>query len=418
MSMLERARSVMPGGVNSPVRAFGAVGGNPPFIASAIGSKVTDESGNEYIDYIGSWGPALLGHAHPEIVSAVKQAAEKGLSFGAATKAEVEIAELIISLVPNIEMVRLCSSGTEAAMSAVKLARGFSGKDKIIKFEGCYHGHFESMLVSAGSGAMTYGISGSAGVTDGAAKDTISVPYNSVELLQEAFSRNKGEIAAVIIEPLAANMGLVKPKDGYLQAISQLAKENGSLLIFDEVITGFRLGLGGAQDFYNIDADIVVMGKIIGGGMPVGCYGARAEIMQFVSPLGPVYQAGTLSGNPVAVAAGYAQLSHLKSRPSIYADISQKAGRLFGELSDLAEGHGASVVWEGSLGCLFFSDDLPYDYESAKLCDTQRFASWHAHMLASGIYLPPSQFEAIFVSAAHSDEDISTTISKAKEFFS
>jgi len=410
--LLSRARAVMPGGVNSPVRAFGAVGSDPPFIARADGCRLFDEEGRAYIDYVMSWGPMILGHNHPAVREAAIAALERGASFGAATKIEVEMAELVCEMVPNAEMVRMCSSGTEAAMSAVRLARGYTARPKILKFEGCYHGHSDAMLAKAGSGAMTFGVSGSAGVTEGAAADTILVAYNDLDAAREAFEANPGQMAAVIVEPLAANMGLVAPAQGFLAGLRSLADEAGALLIFDEVITGFRLGPGGAQAYYGVDADIVVLGKIIGGGMPVGCYGASREIMSSVSPLGPVYQAGTLSGNPVAMASGYAQLSYLHAHPEVYTTLAESSARLFGgiELALQEAGIAASVAYTESLGCLFFAPSLPQNYEEAQNADAKAFGEFHTKMLASGVYIAPSQFEAWFVSAAHDDEAIQATL--------
>jgi glutamate-1-semialdehyde 2,1-aminomutase len=412
----DRARAVLPGGVNSPVRAFGEAGGRPPFIRKAHGARLADEEGKEYIDYVGSWGPAILGHAHPAVLEAVEKAAKDGLSFGAATKREVEMAELVSSLVPGVEMLRMTSSGTEAAMSAVRLARGCTGREKAIKFEGCYHGHFDSMLVNAGSGALTFGVGGSAGVTEGAAKDTLTAPYGSLDAASALFAANPGQIACVLVEPLAANMGVVKPPDGFLSGLRKLCSENGALLIFDEVITGFRLALGGAQEFYRVHADVVVLGKIIGGGLPVGCYGASRQIMSSVSPLGPVYQAGTLSGNPVAMAAGFAQLSWLAAHPETYAQLKTRGDALFGGLEKIPSAP-ISVVWEGSLGCAFFAPSAPLNCQEAKKADTKAFASWHAHMLKEGVYLAPSQFEAIFLSAAHTPDDVDKTLGAAKRYF-
>lgn len=418
-ALFERASKVIPGGVNSPVRAFRSVGLTPRFIESGKGSVINDADGKSYIDYVGSWGPMILGHNHPVVKEAVIKAVEKGLSFGAATELEVTMAELICSIFPYMDMVRMVNSGTEAVMSAIRLARGATGRDKIIKFEGCYHGHCDSMLVNAGSGLMTSGVSGSAGVTEGCAKDTLTARYNDIESVERLFSVNEGKIAAVIIEPVAANMGVVLPKDGFLTKLRELCDKKGALLIFDEVITGFRLGIGGAQGRFGIKPDLSCFGKIIGGGMPVGAYGGRRELMELVSPLGNVYQAGTLSGNPVAMAAGIAQLSYLKNNPEVFEKIEAMAKTLFEGMKEIAKksGQALNLNYIGSLGSLFFTKDAVFDYESAKRSDTKAYAKYFSHMLESGIYLAPAQFEAMFVSAAHTQEQIETTLEAAKEYF-
>lgn len=418
-SLFERAKAVIPGGVNSPVRAFLSVSSTPRFIKSGHGAVIEDADGKSYVDYVCSWGPMILGHNHPVIREAVIKAAENGLSFGAATELEVEMAELICEIIPSADMVRMVNSGTEAVMSAIRLARGATGRDKIIKFEGCYHGHSDSMLVNAGSGLMTSGVSGSAGVTDGCAKDTLTAPYNDIEMTASLFEMNKGEIAAVIVEPVAANMGVVLPKDGFLKKLRELCDANGALLIFDEVITGFRLGIGGAGALFGVKPDITTLGKIIGGGMPVGAYCGRRELMNLVSPLGGVYQAGTLSGNPVAMAAGIAQLKLLKEQPEIYARIEASADKLFGGLSDIVSRSSAPCTINriGSLASLFFTEGPVYDYASAKNSDTASYANYFRHMLERGFYLAPSQFEAMFVSAAHTDSQIDSTLEAAEEFF-
>ncbi|SHH99870.1 glutamate-1-semialdehyde 2,1-aminomutase [Sporobacter termitidis DSM 10068] len=418
-ALFEQAKRRIPGGVNSPVRAFGSVGATPRFIKSGSGAVITDVDGVSYIDYIGSWGPMLLGHNHPVIREAVIKAAENGLSFGAATESEVTMAELICGFFPSIDMVRMVNSGTEAVMSAIRVARGATGRDKILKFEGCYHGHCDAMLVSAGSGLMTSGVSASAGVTAGCARDTLTAPYNDLETVTRIFDRNKGELAAVIIEPVAANMGVVLPEDNFLAKLRALCDANGTLLIFDEVITGFRLGPGGAQERYGVYPDLTTFGKIIGGGMPVGAYGGRRELMEQVSPLGRVYQAGTLSGNPVAMAAGIAQLTYLKEHPEVYEHLESSAEKLFGGLQVLIRRYDAPCALNriGSLGCLFFTPGPVRDYGGAKSADTGAYAEYFRHMLGSGIYLAPAQFEAMFISDAHQDAHIEKTLAAAEAFF-
>ena len=418
-ALFNKAQRVIPGGVNSPVRAFRSVGGVPRFISSGAGAEITDADGRGYIDYVGSWGPMILGHNHPVIREAVVKAAERGLSFGAATENEVTMAELLCTAYPSVDMVRMVNSGTEAVMSAVRLARGATGRDKILKFEGCYHGHSDAMLVSAGSGLMTSGVSASAGVTAGCAKDTLTAPYNDSAAVEAIFEANRGELAAVILEPVAANMGVVLPGDGFLSRLRALCDDSGALLIFDEVITGFRLGLGGAQERYGVRPDLTTFGKIIGGGLPVGAYGGRRDLMTQVAPTGAVYQAGTLSGNPVAMAAGIAQLTYLREHPEIYARLEAKAEALYGGLRRLAEASGLPllVTSAGSLGCLFFAKGPINSYSDAKRSDTVRFAAYFSHMLSRGIYLAPSQFEAMFLSSAHTDEHIEATLLAAGEFF-
>ena len=416
--LFERARRCIPGGVNSPVRAFGSVGMTPRFIARGSGDRLWDEEGREYIDYIGSWGPMILGHAHPAVLEAVAAAARDGLSFGAATAREVEMAELICAMVPSVEMVRMVNSGTEAVMSAVRAARGFTGRDKLVKFAGCYHGHTDAMLVQAGSGLMTQGIPGSAGVPRGCTCDTLTAAYNDLESVRALFDANPGEIAAVIVEPVGANMGVVPPVPGFLEGLRALCSEHGALLIFDEVITGFRLGPDGAQGYYGVTPDLTTFGKIIGGGMPVGAYGGRREIMERVAPLGPVYQAGTLSGNPVAMAAGLAQLKLLRETPDFFEKLNRTGDEFFTALSGALRANGVPHCLRhvGSLGCIFFTDGEVNNYADAQACDTARFTAWFRHMLARGIYLAPSQFEAIFLSGAHSAEDLEQTLAAAKEF--
>ena len=408
--LLRRAQQIIPGGVNSPVRAFRAVGGTPPFIARGEGSHIFDADGNEYIDYVGSWGPLLLGHRHPDILAALERALAIGTSFGAPTEQEVELAGAICEAVPSIEMVRLVSSGTEATMSAIRVARGFTGRDRIIKFEGCYHGHVDSLLVKAGSGLATLGLPDSKGVPQAFCDTTMALPFNDLDVLEGAFRTYTDRIAAVIIEPVAGNMGCVPPLPGYLQALRAITERYGTLLIFDEVMTGFRLAFGGAQERFGIRPDLTTLGKVIGGGLPVGAFGGRKDIMGKVAPVGPVYQAGTLSGNPLAVAAGLAMLRYLKAHPEIYRQLEERTAALCAEA-----GGGVTVNRVGSMLTLFFTDCPVTDYESAKRSDTARFARFFHVMLERGIYLPPSQFEAAFVSAAHSEEDIGRTAAAIRD---
>jgi glutamate-1-semialdehyde 2,1-aminomutase len=408
-ALFQHAQEIIPGGVNSPVRAFKSVGGQPVFIARGQGSHIFDVDGNEYIDYVGSWGPLLLGHRHPEILQALTEALEIGTSFGAPTEREILLAEAIIRAVPSIEMVRLVNSGTEATMSAIRVARGFTGRDLVIKFEGCYHGHVDSLLVKAGSGLATLGIADTQGVPKAFADTTIALPYNSVEALEEAFHAHGDRIAAVIVEPVVGNMGCVPPLPGYLEALRAITERAGALLIFDEVMTGFRVAYGGAQQRYGIRPDLTTLGKVIGGGLPVGAYGGRRDIMSKVAPAGPVYQAGTLSGNPLAVAAGLAMLRHLEAHPEIYDRLETRAARLCA-----AAPAGVTVNRVGSMFTFFFTDGPVTDWESAKRCDTARFGEFFRHMLDRGVYLAPSQFEAAFLSAAHTDDDIDKTIAACK----
>ncbi|CAB1248585.1 glutamate-1-semialdehyde 2,1-aminomutase [Ruminococcaceae bacterium BL-6] len=410
--LFSRAVKVMPGGVNSPVRAYGSVGQTPRFIVRADGAKIYDADGNCYTDYVGSWGPMILGHNHPAVLKAVQKAAENGLSFGAATENEVKMAELVCGMVPSVEMVRMVNSGTEAVMSAVRAARGYTGRDKIIKFSGCYHGHSDAMLVRAGSGAMTAGVPDSAGVPAGCAGDTLTAEYNDLKSVERLFAENRGKIAALIVEPVAANMGVVEPKPGFLPGLRRLCDENGSVLIFDEVITGFRLAPGGAQEYYGVRADLTTFGKIIGAGMPVGAYGGRREIMSLVAPSGPVYQAGTLSGNPVAMAAGLAQLNLLRTHPEIYQKLGELGKRLRAGLKK-ALPH-CTVNGVGSLSCVFFTEHPVTDYATARASDTNAFRRYFAHMLENGVYLAPSQFEAMFLSYAHTEGDINRLIGLAE----
>lgn len=417
--LFQEAVNLIPGGVNSPVRAFGSVGMTPRFIESAEGAYLTDADGNRYLDYIGSWGPMILGHANPMVLQKVEEACRKGLSFGAATEAEVDMARLICSMVPSIEMVRMVNSGTEAVMSAVRAARGYTGRDKIVKFEGCYHGHSDAMLVKAGSGVMTTGVPDSSGVPAGCTQDTLLAVYNDISSVEKLFDACGKEIAAVIIEPVGANMGVVPPKEGFLQSLRDLCTENGTVLIFDEVITGFRLARAGAQEYYGIDADLTTYGKIIGGGMPVGAYGGRREIMEVISPVGNVYQAGTLSGNPVAMAAGLAQLTYLNEHPEVYDKLSKMGEMLYGSMKKMCEEKKIpyQVNAVGSLGCMFFASEPVIDYGSAKKSDTNVFQRYFRHMLENGIYVAPSQFEAMFLSASHTEEDIRYTLDTMHKFF-
>jgi glutamate-1-semialdehyde 2,1-aminomutase len=410
--LFRRAQQLMPGGVNSPVRAFRSVGGNPLFIARGEDSHIFDVDGNQYIDYVGSWGPLLLGHRHPEILAALERALTIGTSFGAPTAQEVELAEAICDAVPSIEMVRLVNSGTEATMSAIRVARGFTGRDLTVKFEGCYHGHVDSLLVKAGSGVATLGIADTQGVPKAFCDTTIALPFNSIDAVEQTFRTHGGQIASVIVEPVVGNMGCVPPLPGYLEALREITERAGALLIFDEVMTGFRVAFGGAQQRYGIRPDLTTLGKVIGGGLPVGAYGGRKDIMNKVAPAGPVYQAGTLSGNPLAVAAGLAMLRHLKAHPEIYGRLETRAAELCGSAPA-----GITVNRVGSMFTFFFTDQPVTDYESAKRSDTARFGRFFRAMLDRGIYLAPSQFEAAFLSAAHTDEDIRQTVAAAREAF-
>ena len=405
-SLFEKAKQFIPGGVNSPVRAFRAVGGNPLFIKRAKGAYLYDEDGNEYIDLINSWGPMILGHANPAVEEAVREALSCSPSFGAPTAREVDMAELICSMIPSVEKVRMVNSGTEATMSAIRVARGYTGRDKIIKMEGCYHGHGDSFLIAAGSGVMTFGTPDSPGVTKGTAQDTLTAPFNDLDAVSRLIQKNPKDIAAVILEPVVGNMGCVPPQPGYLQGLRDLCTKHGILLILDEVMTGFRLAPGGAQELYMLKPDLTTLGKIIGGGLPVGAYGGRREIMDFVSPAGPIYQAGTLSGNPMAMAAGLTLLKHLKNNPSIYQDLDRIS-------SAIAEGLRAQLAQRklpftinrvGSMFTLFFTSQPVTDYHSAKTSDTAMFGRYFNAMLRRGVYLAPSQFEAMFVSHAVTKE--------------
>ena len=417
--LFERAKKVLPGGVNSPVRAYRAVGMAPRFITRADGAYIYDEDGKRYIDYVCSWGPMILGHNHPVIREAVEKAVQDGLSFGAPTRREVDIAELMVELVPNIEMVRMVNSGTEAVMSALRLARGATGRDKLIKFEGCYHGHSDCMLVNAGSSALAGGHPSSAGVPVGAAKDTLTAQFNDLDSVRELLEENPGQVAAVIVEPVAANMGVVNPAPGFLPGLRQLCDQHGALLIFDEVITGFRLALGGAQEYFGVRADLVTFGKIIGGGMPVGAYCGSRALLEQVAPCGPVYQAGTLSGNPVAMAAGLAQLTWLKEHPEIYAGLAAKGERLAAGLRAAAAEAGIPVAINqiGSLLAPFFTPTEVTTFTDAKGSDVGRYARYFQAMLEGGVALAPAQFEAMFVSQAHGDGELDATVEAARAAF-
>ena len=406
--LFERAKKHIPGGVNSPVRAFQAVGWTPRFMKAAKGSRIWDEDGNEFIDYVCSWGPGILGHADPRVIKKVKEACDLGLTYGAPTQKEVELAELIAELVPSMEVSRLVSSGTEAVMSAVRAARGYTGKDKIIKFRGCYHGHSDGLLVKAGSGALTTSVPDSAGVPADYTKNTLVAEFNDRDSVEALFQSNPGEIAAVIVEPVAANMGVVLPEEGFLEFLRDITKNNDSLLIFDEVITGFRLALGGAQEYFHVTPDLTTLGKIVGGGMPIGAYGGKREIMQMISPDGPVYQAGTLSGNPIATTAGIETLKILKEDPDIYKRLEARGEKMAQAVRDAAGEH-VRVNQIGSLLSVFFTKNEVRDYESAASSDLELYAEYFGYLLDHGIYTAPSQFEAMFLSDVHTEEDIETT---------
>jgi glutamate-1-semialdehyde 2,1-aminomutase len=410
--LFARAQKLIPGGVNSPVRAYRSVGGTPPFIARGEGSKIYDVDGNEYIDYVLSWGPLILGHRPQIVTDALREVLEIGTSFGAPTEREVELAELIRECVPSVEMVRLVSSGTEATMSALRVARGFTGRDLSIKFEGCYHGHVDSLLVKAGSGMATLGIADTAGVPESFAATTLALPFNSVEAVEKAFRERGDKIAAVIVEPVVGNMGCVPPLPGFLEALRSLTAKHGALLIFDEVMTGFRLALGGAQQRFGIKPDLTTLGKIIGAGLPMAAYGGRADVMSKVAPTGPIYQAGTLSGNPLAVSAGIAMLRYLKSHPEVYETLERRTAQLTAKAPS-----GITINRVGSMFTFFFTSEPVTGWDSAKRADTARFKQFFHWMLDRGVYLAPSQFEAGFVSTAHSEEDIARTVAAAGEFF-
>src|ERR1700690_441225 len=412
--LFKQAVELMPGGVNSPVRAFKAVGGSPVFIKSAKGSCIIDADDNEYIDYVLSWGPMITGHAHPAVVKALKAAAEKGTSFGAPTALEIELARLIVAAVPSIEKIRMVNSGTEATMSAIRVARGFTGRDKIIKFEGCYHGHADGLLVKAGSGAMTFGLPDSPGVPKSYARNTITLPYNDINAFKKMIEKEWRDIACVILEPVVGNIGWVLPAPGFLEVVRKLTRKNGIVMIFDEVMTGFRVAFGGAQAYYGIKPDMTCLGKVIGGGLPVGAYGGTKEIMAMVSPEGPVYQAGTLSGNPLAMTAGIATIKEL-SKTGAYEKMESNCSMLESGLKDAARRAGVKTKFyrAGSMFCTYFTDVDVYDYHSAKTADTKMFARFFSEMLQKGVNIAPSQFEAGFMSLAHSGRDIEFTVKAA-----
>ncbi len=414
--LFEQAKKFIPGGVNSPVRAFKSVGGNPVFMQSGRGSKMYDVDNNEYIDYIGSWGPHIFGHNPDFIIEALKKAIDNGTSFGAPTEIEVKMAQLITELVPSVQMVRMVNSGTEATMSAIRAARGYTGKEKIIKFEGCYHGHGDFFLIKAGSGALTFGVPTSPGVTKGNAADTLVADFNNIDSVKKVIAENRNEIAAVIIEPVVGNMGTVIPKNNFLSELRNLCSEEKIVLIFDEVMTGFRLSKGGAQEIFGITPDLSTFGKIIGGGLPVGAYGGKREIMEMVSPSGPVYQAGTLSGNPLAMNAGFAALTYIKEYPGVYNQLEEKSAYIEKGLRESIESAGKNFQINriGSMMTLFFTEDTVTDYNSAVKSDTKLFGKYFHEMLKRGIYLPPAQFEALFISTAHSTEDLDKTIEASK----
>jgi glutamate-1-semialdehyde 2,1-aminomutase len=410
-SLFERAKKSIPGGVNSPVRAFRGVGGTPVFMERAKGAYIWDADENKYIDYVGSWGPFILGHSHPAVTEAISKQAEKATSFGAPTELEIELAELVCWLMPSIELVRMVNSGTEATMSAIRLARAFTNREKIIKFEGCYHGHGDSFLIKAGSGVLTLGAPDSPGVTKGTATDTLNAIYNNIDSVKKLIEANPKQIAAIIVEPIAGNMGVVPPKEHFLKELRELCTKENIVLIFDEVMTGFRVALGGAQSLYNVKPDITTLGKIIGGGLPVGAYGGKREIMQMIAPSGPVYQAGTLSGNPLAMAAGIATLQVLRDE-NPYPGLEKKSALVSNAFAKNAKEAGLKIFQTrvGSMMCLFFTDKEVTDFDSAFTSNKEQYAKYFHSMLDSGIYLAPSQFEAMFVSDAHSDEDIEKTI--------
>ncbi|GIN60269.1 glutamate-1-semialdehyde 2,1-aminomutase 2 [Robertmurraya siralis] len=418
IAAFQEAKELMPGGVNSPVRAFKSVNMDPIFMERGEGSKIYDIDGNEYIDYVLSWGPLILGHTNDRVVEALKKVAELGTSFGAPTIMENELAKLVIERVPSIEVVRMVSSGTEATMSALRLARGYTGRNKILKFEGCYHGHGDSLLIKAGSGVATLGLPDSPGVPEGIAKNTITVPYNDLDSVKFAFEQFGDDLAGVIVEPVAGNMGVVPPQPGFLEGLREITKENGTLLIFDEVMTGFRVGYNCAQGYFNVTPDLTCLGKVIGGGLPVGAYGGRADIMEQIAPSGPIYQAGTLSGNPLAMTAGFETLSQLT--PESYREFEHKADILEAGLKAAADKYGVPITVNraGSMIGFFFTKEAVINYETAKTSNLDFFASYYQEMANQGVFLPPSQFEGLFLSTAHSDEDIAKTIAAAEVAFS
>jgi len=409
--LLREAKKIIPGGVNSPVRAFSAVGGKPLFIKKALGSHVTDADGNTYIDYIGSWGPMIVGHAHPAVVKALTRAIGRGTSFGAPTELEVTLARMTIEAFPSMDMVRFVSSGTEATMSALRLARAYTGRDKIVKFEGCYHGHGDSLLVKAGSGAATLGIPSSPGVPKSLAKNTLNAIYNDIGSVERLFKKSPEDIACVIVEGVPGNMGVILPKEGFLQSLKALCEKYGALLVMDEVMSGFRLCYGGAQQVFKVDPDITCLGKVIGGGLPVGAFGGKGDIMEKLAPIGPVYQAGTLSGNPIAMTAGIETLKILKRKAS-YPKLLKKAKTLTEGIKEVAERAGVdcTITAAGAMFTLFFNSERPVDYAGAEACDLKRFSRYFTRMLKAGVMLPPSQFEANFIGLAHTSEDIEKTL--------
>ena len=418
-ALFARARRVIPGGVNSPVRAFGSVGGTPRFVSRAAGAYVFDSEGRRYVDYVGSWGPMLLGHAHPEVIAAVQVAAENGLSFGAPTGLEIDMAERICALVPSIESVRMCSSGTEATMSAIRLARGFTGRDDIVKFEGCYHGHSDSLLVKAGSGALTLGVPSSPGIPADAAKHTLTLPFNDEEALKRLFDARGDDIGCVIVEPICGNMNFVEPRPGFLETLRELCTRHGTVLIFDEVMTGFRVARGGAQERYGVTPDLTTLGKVIGGGMPVGAFGGRQDIMEKIAPLGPVYQAGTLSGNPIAMSAGIRTLD-LLSVDGFHERLHATTARLLEGMESAARRHGVDFRTGhvgGMFGFFFTTAERVTSFEEVMACDAERFKVFFHAMLERGVWLAPSAFEAGFTSSAHTDGDIDETVAAADEAF-
>jgi glutamate-1-semialdehyde 2,1-aminomutase len=418
-ALQKHAEKFIPGGVNSPVRAFRAVGGDAPVITRGHGACLTDADGNEYIDYVGSWGPLILGHAHPAVVKAIQDAAAEGTSFGATSPREAELAELVKRAFPSVERMRFVSSGTEATMSALRLARAFTNRKYIVKFEGCYHGNADALLVKAGSGLATFGIPGSAGVPEEATQFTIALPFNDPAAIKQAFKKFAKKIAAVIVEPVVGNMGCVPPAPGYLEMLRDITAKDGALLIFDEVMTGFRVAFGGAQQLYRIKPDLTCLGKIIGGGLPVGAYGGRKDIMEMVAPLGPVYQAGTLSGNPLAMAAGIATLKELDPDPAIYDRLEFNSELLCNGVAEAAKAASVALTINrvGSMFTFFFTDKNVWDWPSAERSDTKKFATFHRAMLESGVYLPPSQFEAAFLSAAHTADEVNATVDAAAAAF-
>jgi glutamate-1-semialdehyde 2,1-aminomutase len=418
IELYRRALGMIPGGVNSPVRAFKAIGISPTFAECAKGSKIWDVDGNEYIDYVGSWGPMILGHAHPKIVAALKKVVAKGTSFGAPTTFEIELAIKVKKAFPSMELVRMVNSGTEAVMSAIRLARGYTGRDKILKFEGCYHGHGDSLLVKAGSGAATFGIPDSLGIPEDLAKHTLTASYNDLDGVRNVVRQYPKQIACIIVEPIAGNMGVVLPEKGFLEGLRKICDEEGIVLLFDEVITGFRVAFGGAQELYGIKADLTCLGKIIGGGLPVGAYGGKEKIMEKVAPLGGVYQAGTLSGNPLAMTAGIKTLEQLKSK-KIYQELEQKVSYLAENISISAEEKGIALCINHTRGMftLFFTEGPVRDYRTARMSDTNRFAKFFIEMMEQGVYLPPSQFEAWFISMAHTQKDLDKTIEACDNAF-